>query len=103
MIRRPPRSTLFPYTTLFRSRGAGRRVAGAVRGGWRGVRGRRGLRGGAGDAVGVPDGRSTRVRVELRRGGGAGRGRLGGRRGGRSRLERGREGGGLDRGPGPGR
>src|SRR5690349_23933279 len=25
MIRRPPRSTLFPYTTLFRSHGAGRR------------------------------------------------------------------------------
>src|SRR3712207_8711763 len=25
MIRRPPRSTLFPYTTLFRSRAAGRR------------------------------------------------------------------------------
>src|SRR5689334_23741241 len=25
MIRRPPRSTLFPYTTLFRSDGAGRR------------------------------------------------------------------------------
>src|SRR3712207_9506151 len=25
MIRRPPRSTLFPYTTLFRSRGAGDR------------------------------------------------------------------------------
>src|SRR5437899_7624625 len=25
MIRRPPRSTLFPYTTLFRSAGAGRR------------------------------------------------------------------------------
>src|SRR3712207_9026813 len=25
MIRRPPRSTLFPYTTLFRSVGAGRR------------------------------------------------------------------------------
>src|SRR5690348_17982580 len=24
MIRRPPRSTLFPYTTLFRSRGCGR-------------------------------------------------------------------------------
>src|SRR3712207_7524729 len=24
MIRRPPRSTLFPYTTLFRSRGASR-------------------------------------------------------------------------------
>src|SRR2546422_11290851 len=29
MIRRPPRSTLFPYTTLFRSRSFGR--AGAVR------------------------------------------------------------------------
>src|SRR5256885_12984599 len=33
MIRRPPRSTLFPYTTLFRSRGgvkagAGARIAG---------------------------------------------------------------------------
>src|SRR5215813_15176960 len=26
MIRRPPRSTLFPYTTLFRSSPAGRRV-----------------------------------------------------------------------------
>src|SRR2546430_2881960 len=28
MIRRPPRSTLFPYTTLFRSGGAGRRPFG---------------------------------------------------------------------------
>src|SRR2546422_10117872 len=27
MIRRPPRSTLFPYTTLFRSRRARRRAA----------------------------------------------------------------------------
>src|SRR2546421_9734754 len=27
MIRRPPRSTLFPYTTLFRSRDAHRHVA----------------------------------------------------------------------------
>src|SRR3712207_7653725 len=43
MIRRPPRSTLFPYTTLFRSRGepdvhhrggrAVRREAGELRGG----------------------------------------------------------------------
>src|SRR2546427_2418384 len=38
MIRRPPRSTLFPYTTLFRSvavteSGAGSRVAGGRRGG----------------------------------------------------------------------
>src|SRR2546427_4310638 len=33
MIRRPPRSTLFPYTTLFRSRGRRRHVAeGAVPG-----------------------------------------------------------------------
>src|SRR2546422_1526569 len=39
MIRRPPRSTLFPYTTLFRSQSApsrelspGRRVRGAFRG-----------------------------------------------------------------------
>src|SRR2546430_5182834 len=28
MIRRPPRSTLFPYTTLFRSRGHGRAGSG---------------------------------------------------------------------------
>src|SRR3712207_8380569 len=28
MIRRPPRSTLFPYTTLFRSEGANARVPG---------------------------------------------------------------------------
>src|SRR2546430_8339805 len=36
MIRRPPRSTLFPYTTLFRSQGSDRDVRGsrdaAVRG-----------------------------------------------------------------------
>src|SRR3712207_8359670 len=30
MIRRPPRSTLFPYTTLFRSVGGGLGVAGVV-------------------------------------------------------------------------
>src|SRR3712207_8770665 len=30
MIRRPPRSTLFPYTTLFRSRRVGRSAAAAV-------------------------------------------------------------------------
>src|SRR6266516_6322310 len=29
MIRRPPRSTLFPYTTLFRSRASCRRPAGS--------------------------------------------------------------------------
>src|SRR3712207_6982279 len=31
MIRRPPRSTLFPYTTLFRSRGGGNAVGPALR------------------------------------------------------------------------
>src|SRR2546430_4440875 len=43
MIRRPPRSTLFPYTTLFRSLGLCVRVLHArrrTRKGWRG-RGRR--------------------------------------------------------------
>src|SRR5205809_3256010 len=34
MVRRPPRSTLFPYTTLFRSSGGG--VGGAGAGGDRG-------------------------------------------------------------------
>src|SRR3989454_10608114 len=34
MIRRPPRSTLFPYTTLFRSRGAGQATM-TLRGGRR--------------------------------------------------------------------
>src|SRR5260221_9663612 len=48
MIRRPPRSTLFPYTTLFRSRfhvadgrrgghGRGRDTRPDPRGGWRSV------------------------------------------------------------------
>src|SRR2546425_4246923 len=32
MIRRPPRSTLFPYTTLFRSGGGGRRARRRARG-----------------------------------------------------------------------
>src|SRR3712207_8797375 len=32
MIRRPPRSTLFPYTTLFRSRSRGRWSADAMAG-----------------------------------------------------------------------
>src|SRR5215216_7607881 len=35
MIRRPPRSTLFPYTTLFRSRARSRRAARAARAGGR--------------------------------------------------------------------
>src|SRR3712207_7521355 len=55
MIRRPPRSTLFPYTTLFRSRGAehaagqppggGRPRAGARRGAASGGRAHAGARG----------------------------------------------------------
>src|SRR5256885_16533834 len=32
MIRRPPRSTLFPYTTLFRSAGRGLAASGELRG-----------------------------------------------------------------------
>src|SRR2546426_6998547 len=40
MIRRPPRSTLFPYTTLFRSRGERRARAGPVAPPRRRVRGR---------------------------------------------------------------
>src|SRR2546426_6336588 len=34
MIRRPPRSTLFPYTTLFRSLASGRYELAASAGGW---------------------------------------------------------------------
>src|SRR3712207_7385317 len=41
MIRRPPRSTLFPYTTLFRSRREGAGVAeGHTSGAGRGARGK---------------------------------------------------------------
>src|SRR3712207_7892044 len=45
MIRRPPRSTLFPYTTLFRSF----RASGGFRAAWAGPEGGRsyGVRGGA--------------------------------------------------------
>src|SRR3712207_8201364 len=48
MIRRPPRSTLFPYTTLFRSRHRGHRAARRV--GHRGLRRRRHRSGDAGSA-----------------------------------------------------
>src|SRR2546426_5732428 len=34
MIRRPPRSTLFPYTTLFRSRERGAAARGVGQAGW---------------------------------------------------------------------
>src|SRR6266540_5506259 len=55
MIRRPPRSTLFPYTTLFRSGGRlGRRCRSAAR-----RRSRRAAR--RGRARGAPDRKSTRL------------------------------------------
>src|SRR5258705_3170575 len=66
MIRRPPRSTLFPYTTLFRSQKRSRdraggpvrrraaRVGGAGPGGRRGVAARRAARGREGDAGVLP-------------------------------------------------
>src|SRR2546422_9586998 len=57
MIRRPPRSTLFPYTTLFRSRG--------VRGGRRGRRGARGRAAGPAGGVAVPLVRSEEHTSEL--------------------------------------
>src|SRR3712207_8687737 len=60
MIRRPPRSTLFPYTTLFRSRAA--RAAAAPRGGADRARTRR-RRGGSGARWPSPlkDRKSTRL------------------------------------------
>src|SRR3712207_8799133 len=75
MIRRPPRSTLFPYTTLFRSAVA-EAVAGLERRGVREVRGDRVRRGadlggrqvdaqlaggGVGDRGGQEDRKSTRL------------------------------------------
>src|SRR3712207_8863521 len=73
MIRRPPRSTLFPYTTLFRS---GHRAAGAAAGGRRrgaaaGVRAARADRRVAGRHV------RREPAVHDGRGGGGGGGRRG--------------------------
>src|SRR2546422_7946281 len=62
MIRRPPRSTLFPYTTLFRSDllllGKRRRIGGGIRvlGG-----GRHGQRRGHPAVAGARDRKSTRL------------------------------------------
>src|SRR5256886_11085474 len=47
MIRRPPRSTLFPYTTLFRSLSETYLRCGSRRRQWLGMRGRRGIYDGA--------------------------------------------------------
>src|SRR5690349_23891019 len=64
MIRRPPRSTLFPYTTLFRS-GSARAPGRGSRGAGRGVRiladlGDRGVAAGGGEH---PDRLRDRVRL----------------------------------------
>src|SRR2546425_4281378 len=62
MIRRPPRSTLFPYTTLFRSPARLSRAAGG------GVRGRRRLLdadGRAGDVREVPAAGQDHARRQL--------------------------------------
>src|SRR3712207_7198294 len=64
MIRRPPRSTLFPYTTLFRSRR--RRGSAARRGGRRRAGRQRPVRGGdrgggAGGGARGRDRKSTRL------------------------------------------
>src|SRR2546426_1959732 len=69
MIRRPPRSTLFPYTTLFRSRrrsggrGHGRRAAAARSGRARRTRapGQRAFRGGGAGGDRPADRKSTRL------------------------------------------
>src|SRR4051794_5388388 len=71
MIRRPPRSTLFPYTTLFRSRRLhagrpGRLGRGADDGGWRGC-----LRSGVLGRARPPDRRCPRQRPERSGPGGA--------------------------------
>src|SRR2546429_1942802 len=55
MIRRPPRSTLFPYTTLFRSK------VGAERGGHASRQIGRGKGDAAGEAVRRGDRKSTRL------------------------------------------
>src|SRR3712207_7053436 len=71
MIRRPPRSTLFPYTTLFRSAeratggglagGAGEQPRAAERGGAAGVAAAGGVRGGLHPGGGTGDRKSTRL------------------------------------------
>src|SRR2546422_7086450 len=92
MIRRPPRSTLFPYTTLFRSSG---RARGRVGPGW--TARARGLQGRATGGVGRVHRRRDAGAARLRggaggrrgaRGGGGGRFRRGGGRGPRRPLPR---------------
>src|SRR2546430_9690043 len=62
MIRRPPRSTLFPYTTLFRSQTRGRPAGPALPAGRHGEGQRPGRRGGARARSGLRrDRKSTRL------------------------------------------
>src|SRR2546430_8898463 len=74
MIRRPPRSTLFPYTTLFRSEVADEALV--VRAGERDVEGRTGERIGRGEDASVgsrverpvgADGKGVHVRMQDRK------------------------------------
>src|SRR3989442_13145610 len=71
MIRRPPRSTLFPYTTLFRSASGLSRVPGDPRAGGGGCPPRRGLSGARGCAgrrgVGLYPGRGAPLRRRANR------------------------------------
>src|SRR3712207_8590171 len=76
MIRRPPRSTLFPYTTLFRSEGAGRGLARLLT--RNGIDGRdrpadAGLRGGPATRQPAADAAGRRARRADRRAAGPGR------------------------------
>src|SRR5438034_8620346 len=61
MIRRPPRSTLFPYTTLFRSRGAGGQAGRDGQAAAGGVSGERDGRGVLAAVEQHPDRKSTRL------------------------------------------
>src|SRR3712207_7112789 len=66
MIRRPPRSTLFPYTTLFRSAPAARGRPGRLWSAWTRIGPRtyqgRGVRTGRADVPASPPGRPARDR-----------------------------------------
>src|SRR2546426_8370170 len=66
MIRRPPRSTLFPYTTLFRSHGAHHLVVEQRRGGAGGQQWDRDGRGRRGGERRGPGGHAERDRKSTR-------------------------------------
>src|SRR5256886_11006255 len=70
MIRRPPRSTLFPYTTLFRSRRRGGARGGRGPGGGAGCAARRGRPGGGGPCRARPGGAQPLLHADHRAGGG---------------------------------